>query len=571
MLSPADQKKFATAFGVFAIVCALAAWGTPETLDPSKSGAWYSVIPPLSAVILAFLTRKLIESLLVAIVLAGLLSTVPFAPIQPASWGNGLIGSVGFIMNSLTDSTNLQILAFVALVLAMITVTIVGGGLHGLVQWMAKYAKGRRSAQVITALMGLVIFIDDYANTMIVGSGARSLTDKEKISREKLAFLVDATAAPIAGVAFVSTWIGYQVGLFDKAAKSLGLDKDGYAMFFDSWFFRFYCLLMIVFVLVNVWTQRDFGPMRAAEDRARKGKLEADDAVPMTSQSYSHSKPDPKAHINLWAGVIPIVGLFVYLLAGMWTDGGGGKFISAAGFAAIFSASNWRYVLSNADNGILIMAQSALFGLVLAWTTALLISKLDVKRIARATLLGLKASILPMTILILAWSLKAACDAVHTGPFLVATVGGVLSPVWFPALLFIVAGLTAFSTGTSWGTMAILIPTAIPIAYQLDGNTYGLTTLICLASVLDGAIFGDHCSPISDTTIMSSISSSCDHIHHVRTQLPYALTVGGISLVFGYIPAAMGVHPVIGLLAGTAAIVGLFMWLGQAEPKKKRA
>jgi len=185
----------------------------------------------------------------------------------------------------------------------------------------------------------------------------------------------------------------------------------------------------------------------------------------------------------------------------------------------------------------------------------------NVSVIGKATLMGIRSSILPISILVLAWSLKGACDALGTGTFLAATIGGVVSPLLFPAIIFIVAGLTAFSTGTSWGTMAILIPTAVPVAFQLDGGSYGLVTIISLAAVLDGAILGDHCSPISDTTIMSSIASDCDHMHHVNTQLPYSLTVGVLALVCGYIPAALGFPPWLGILIAGLAIAAMFYLL----------
>ena len=172
-----------------------------------------------------------------------------------------------------------------------------------------------------------------------------------------------------------------------------------------------------------------------------------------------------------------------------------------------------------------------------------------------------------LSLRILAWSLKAACVGLGTGPFLVSVLGEVLSPTWFPALLFIVAGITAFATGTSWGTMAILIPTAIPIAFHLDGDAYRLTTMISLGAVLDGAILGDHCSPISDTTIMSSISSSCDHLHHVRTQIPYSLTVGALAIFCGYLPAALGVPSWLGILASTAVMALLFFLLLRKKPQ----
>jgi Na+/H+ antiporter NhaC len=248
------------------------------------------------------------------------------------------------------------------------------------------------------------------------------------------------------------------------------------------------------------------------------------------------------------------------MLMGFWIDGGGD--------GPILSLSAWRNALSNANNvKILTIASGSSF--LLAIGCAKLLSKISLSEIGVAILSGLKGSLLPTTVLVLAWSLKAVCDELSTGSFLAATVEGVLSPLWFPALLFIVASVTSFATGTSWGTMAILIPTAIPIAFSLDGNLYGLTTAISLGAVLDGSIFGDHCSPISDTTIMSSIASDCDPIHHVHTQLPYSLTVAGLALICGYVPAALGVSPYLVIGVAAALIVLLFYIIGKLDKSQQ--
>ncbi len=539
---------------VFFVICLLAAWRSGHI---TSEAVWYSILPPLLAVTLALITHKLLISFAIGVISGGFFAIVPGDPGSLTAWGRGAITGPGYIWTALSDPINLQILTFVVLVLAMISVLIVSGGLQGIVNWLARYAKSDRSTQFVTALMGLAIFIDDYANTMIVGSSMRPMTDRYKISREKLAFLVDATSAPIAGLAVISTWIGYEVGLFTDVGKSLGIAKDGYAMFFDALSFRFYCIMMIIFVLVNVISGRDFGSMAKAEKRARKtGAIAADDAKPMTSKAFSQAKPDQAAILKARTAVIPIAALFICLLAFLWYDGGG---MSRLG--SIFNPYTWRDVIGSAENTYLILATVAGISLVLAVITATVYARISLNIIGKAILAGFKGSLLPMAILVLAWSLKGSCDDLQTGMFLIDAVGEALSPLWFPALLFIVAGLTSFATGTSWGTMAILIPIAIPLAFELDGGVYGLTTMISLGAVLDGAIFGDHCSPISDTTLMSSISSACDHIHHVNTQIPYSLTVGGLALGCGYIPAAFGLPSPVSILCSLVIIVGLFYLL----------
>ncbi|MCC7441133.1 MAG: hypothetical protein IT285_05855 [Bdellovibrionales bacterium] len=530
-----------------AIVVALSAAAAYFGPESEAAPAWTSILPPVLAVTLAFVTQRILTSLALAILAGGLLSgSVATAP--------------QVVFKAVSDPFNLKVLLFITLILAMISVVIAGGGLRLLVDRLAVLAKGPRSAQAVTALMGVLIFIDDYANTMIVGSAMKPATDRYKVSREKLAFLVDATSAPVAGLAVVSTWIGYEVGLFGKVSETLNLGKDGYSMFFDALSFRFYCILLLVFLALQIFTGRDFGPMLKAERRARKtGKVSADGARLLSAAGFAAAEPEKKARLSAWTAFAPFVVLFAVLFGGLWADGGG----MAGAITDIFSFSRWKEVISASENNVLVLAWAGGVSLVVAAGSAVLASKLPPSVVGLAAFRGAKASLLPMLILVLAWSLKGACDAVRTGDFLIAVVGNSLSPAVFPMIVFLTASATAFATGTSWGTMAILIPTAIPIAHQLDGGSYGLTTIICLGAVLDGAIFGDHCSPISDTTLMSSIASSCDHIDHVRTQLPYALVVGLVAIVAGYLPAAQGMPLWASLGIGIGAMWGTLRLVGQ--------
>ena len=549
--NPINPKKIGISIVLFVLLCIIARNQGLTVLPTDKIGAWYSVIPPLVAVFLAFITHRIVVSLFSAILVGGLLTTLTQS-VSLSSFGSGLLAGGTFVFNSASDKTNIQILVFVSFVMAMIAVLIASGGLQGMVEWLTKFVKGRKSAQAMAALSGVAMFIDDYANTMLIGSSMRPVTDKYKISREKLAFIVDATSAPIAGIAVISTWIGYEVGLFGDVGKSLGIASDGYSMFFDALVFRFYCILMLAFVLINAFSGEDYGPMKKAQKRAlESGELSAKDAKPITSAFASKAEQHPKARINGLAALVPIVGLLTFLLGGIWVLGKGAETGSIVSFTA------WKAAIGSADSILLLVYASGL-GLGLAIVSALGLARLQLGYVLKAAWLGFVGSILPLTILVLAWSLKGSCDALLTGGFLAAILQGVISPALFPALLFLVAGLTAFATGTSWGTMAILIPTAIPVAFQLDGSAYGLVTMMSLGAVLDGAIFGDHCSPISDTTLMSSIASDCDHIHHVQTQLPYALTVGTLAIFFGYLPSAVGIPFWVGTLTAVALMVLFF-------------
>ena len=539
---------------VAALAICLAAYLATRS-QPAGEPPWYSIIPPLLAVTLALMTNRILLSLGAAVFAGGLLSV----PGDSAAWWPAAIQGVGakFVYMSLTDADNLQILLYVFLIMSMISVMLVGGGLQGVANWLMKFARSVRSTKLVTMATGLVIFIDDYANTMIVGSTLRPVTDGQRISREKLAFLVDATAAPVAGIAIISTWIGVEVGLLSETAVELGVAKDGYAMFFDALGFRFYCIFMIAFVFFNAFSGEDFGPMAKAERRARKqGKLLDDGARPMTSRSLTSARPHPRAIVRAWVAIGPMVALLAVFVGRLWLDAGG--LARPAGDLLRFSV--WREVLSQVNSIPLLVYASAL-GLLAAVALAATLARIPASALARALWMGIKSSLMPVGVLVLAWSLKAACEALQTGEFLAGALGDWLPPLLFPALVFVVAAVTSFATGTSWGTMAILIPTAIPVAFQLDGVTYGPVTIISVAAVLDGSIFGDHCSPISDTTIMSSAASSCDHLAHVRTQIPYSLAVAGIALCVGYIPSAVGVPKWAAILAGAALLGLLFLGL----------
>lgn len=543
--------------------------------QPAGAAPWYSIVPPLVAISLALITNRLFLSLIVAVLTGGLLSAMGDCAGDFSWLVRGAGQAATFVVQTVYqvdgfefdierfNISNIQILLFVTLIMPMISVMLVSGGLQGVARWLIRFARSARSTQLVTMISGLVIFIDDYANTMIVGPTMRPVTDQQRISREKLAFLVDATAAPVAGIALVSTWIGFEVTQLSNAAQPLGITRSGYEMFLDALGSRFYCMGMIAFVFFNAWSGRDFGPMAAAERRARKqGKVLADDATPMTSQSMISARPHPKARMHASAAVIPMVVLLVAFLGRLWFDGGG-AFFMASDPMALLRLSVWREACSTVSSPPLLVFASGC-ALLVAIGLAQTVARVPVSALARALVAGLKSSLLPLTVLVLAWSLGNACHELNTGKFLAKVLGELLSPMIFPALVFVVASLTSFATGTSYGTMIVLIPAAMSLAFELDGRVYGPVTMISIGAVLDGAIFGDHCSPISDTTIMSSTASSCDHLAHVRTQLPYSLVVAAVALCLGYLPAAIGVPKWLSHLT-IAALFGL-LFLGLRMP-----
>jgi Na+/H+ antiporter NhaC len=552
--------KIAIVIIVLGLGCGLLAYFSPHSEENPPTAMWYSIVPPMLAILLAFLTHHVLLSLGIALIAGGFLTAVPQAPLSIGAWLQGLSALIACVKDTVTDSTNLLILAFIPPIFIMIEIIMAAGGFQGIILWLLKYVKAGRSAQLATALMGVLCFIDDYANAIIVGSMMQPITDRYRVSREKLAFLVDATSAPVSGLAVVSTWIAYEVGLFADVGRELGIDKTGYSMFFDALSFRFYCLLMLVFMFVHIIAKRDFGPMKTAEKLAATGDLAREQQGNTSDDAAGKDLPQPTRQTGRAVNaLVPLGGLILFHMSGLWIDGAGLAKLREGG--SLLSWIYWREVISNAENSHLILFSAAIFGMILALLCGLIFGSLRFTVICRCFGRGIKRAIMPSFILILAWSLKNCCENLGTGDFLTKILADRIPPHLFPAILFIVASTTSFATGTSWGTMAILIPTAIPIAFAIDGQMYGQITMISLGAVLDGAIFGDHCSPISDTTIISSTASSCELMAHVRTQLPYSLSVAAIALIFGYIPCGLGLAPALSFALAILVIVSLIIGL----------
>jgi Na+/H+ antiporter NhaC len=536
----------------FAALCGLAAWFGHAS---GAAAPWYSIIPPALAIVAAFLTRNVIASLGLAVLVAGMLASVPAAPASLGTWAAALESVLALVARTASSRGSLLTLSFIPPIFAMVEVILAAGGFRGIVAWLLQRVRSGKSAQLATATMGVLCFIDDYANSIIVGSMMQPITDRFRVSRAKLAFLVDATGAPISGLAFVSTWIAYETSLFAGVSDQLGLGKSGYALFFDALSFRFYCVLMLAFVYLHVLLGRDFGPMRRAEEQARR-----DDNSRHDPPTAATARPPGKALTAL----LPLLALLSFHLTGLWLDGGGPAKLAGAGSLA--APAYWRDVISSAPHCRHILLCAALFGTAVAIVSGVLTRSLRLALVPGCLYRGLRRALLPAVILILAWSLKNSCESLGTGRFLTGLLADRLPPCCFPPLVFTVACVVSFATGTSYGTMAILVPTAIPIAFALDGNTYGSTTIISLAAVLDGAIFGDHCSPISDTTILSAMSSSCDLILHTRTQLPYSLLVAAVALVCAYTPSALGLPPVWTLPLATLVLLAALLTLARRSP-----
>ena len=374
----------------------------------------------------------------------------------------------------------------------------------------------------------------------------RPVTDKMKISRERLAFIIDATAAPVAGIAIISTWIGLEVGLIGDGFSALGIDTNAFSVFLSTIPYRFYNILILGFIVITAILLKDFGPMREAELRARRGQstLTSNKAVDEEiSKEHSDLDPLPGVGLNIWNAIIPIgiliVGsLFAFYYSGytIIMDGDDTTLIqllsnSPLSFEAI------KESFSNADASVALF-QSALFAGVVAIGMGTFKKIFTVSQGLEIWVDGMKTLVITCVILICAWSLSSVIKELGTAKYLIQLLSGSIPQFLLPSIIFLLGGVISFATGTSYGTMGILMPLAIPLAHSISPDmTY---IIVCISAVLTGSIFGDHCSPISDTTILSSMGAGCNHIDHVRTQMPYALFVGAIAIIFGYIPAGFG-------------------------------
>ncbi|MFH1735401.1 MAG: Na+/H+ antiporter NhaC family protein [bacterium] len=533
---------------ILCLIAVLSLFGTPG----SEIGFGFrSILPPLFAILLALISREVILALLGGI----WLGASYLAGGNPVS---GLFGTVDHhLVNALADSDHAFILLFSLMLGGMVGIIGAAGGAAGIVQKISRWAKTPSSGQIAAWAMGIFIFFDDYANTLIVGNTFRPLTDRLRISREKLSFIVDATAAPIASIALISTWIGFEVGLIADGLVPVGAienSSEAYAIFIETIPYRFYPLFMLLLVfLIGAWN-RDFGSMLKAENRCRTtGKVLADTARPLAgSKSTDLSKVEVTSKSWLW-GIIPIAVVIIATFAGLIVDGRSKLGAEAANVPL--------YRVISEANSFAVLMWSSFLGALCAGILGSSGAGLKLSETLEAFVDGIKVMTAAAIVLLLAWSIGGICNEMGTADYIVQISKNILSPHLIPALTFIIAGIIAFATGTSWGTLSILMPIVAPLSYSFPIQA-GLSNGVChgimvstIGAVLAGSVFGDHASPISDTTVLSSMASGADHIDHVRTQIPYALTAAFIGLLIGYIPSGFGVSPWISLPLGALAVI----------------
>ncbi len=528
----------------------------------------FPLLPPLLAISLAVATRQVLPALFTGVWVAGLMVT-GYNPVAATS------KTLEWIVASASDSWNATILVFDFIIGAFVGVLYASGAIHSLASSIATKIRSSRAASLLASVLGVVIFFDDYTNTIVVGNATRPITDKTRVSRELLSYIVDSTAAPVAGIALVSTWIGYEVGLIKGGLGSIGVDMAAYAAWLQSVPFRFYSILAIILVFLAVMTRRHIGPMLKAEHRAvGEGKVLRDGAKPLMPTEEILKVVSDTRKTPGWVFIASIIALVSVTLLGIWYTGAEAVIQASKLNIPWWQVSFGKALMESDSATALLWGSFAAYLLALA--ASLLYRSLSFEKAMEYTLKGMYLMVYANAILLLAWSIKSGVDAVGTAGYVVSLARSIAFPAALvPLVIFLVSMFISFTTGTSWGTFGIMMPIAITMAYELassqldTGNPLIMTIVYAsIAAVFSGGIFGDHCSPISDTTIMSSMFSGADHIDHVNTQIPYAITVAGIGIILYVLFAAGITSPAILLPIGIALLITAHIILNKLTAKK---
>ncbi|HZK07514.1 MAG TPA: Na+/H+ antiporter NhaC family protein [Bacteroidales bacterium] len=530
---------------------------------------WLSVLPPLLAIIMALFFKEVYTALFIGVLVGAFIIFYYQGQYFFEALFNGFFAVLDtYVLDSLLDKSHLSIIIFSMMIGGMVGIITKNGGMKGVVNFLSRYANNARSGQLVTWLLGIMIFFDDYANTLVVGNTMRPITDKLKVSREKLAYIVDSTAAPVASIAFVTTWIGAELSYIQNGIKTLGLDETPYDVFLNSLQYSFYPVLTLIFVVILIMRRRDFGPMHAIEVAARSGKV-APKATHPNLDFGRETEPDENVKARGYNAIVPVLVVIFGTITGLIITG-----LQQVGWdASAGFGTNLSHVIGSSDSFSALL-WSSLGGVVTALILTVGQRILPLRSSIDALVDGFKSMLTAVLILVLAWSIALITEQLHTAEFISGSLIRLdVSPYLLPALTFLLAAAIAFSTGSSWGTMAILYPLILPATWYIGieaGLEYNTAMSIfhnVVSAVLAGSVMGDHCSPISDTTILSSLASSCDHISHVRTQMPYALTVGAVAIVLGTIPAAFGVSVLILFPVNIAVLVLITQFFGKQVPK----
>ena len=515
---------------------------------------WVSLLPPLISILMALVFKSVVPALFLGVWI-GSFAIMGFK-------ANAVLESLLnitsiYVKDALANPDHAAIIIFSLMIGGLVGIISKNGGMQGIVNNLSGFVSSSNRAQLATSSLGVAIFFDDYANTLVVGNTMRKVTDSLKISRAKLAFLVDATAAPIACVALITTWVGYQVGMIDISVSQISeINQSAYSLYLNSILYSFYPLFMLLFVFLVAGTGKDFGLMHQYEVAARSGNdpsLEKASKGSTNDDDTKRLEPKDPSKARAYNAFIPILTFIFSTIAGLLSTGEGDSIQDIIGSADAYTALLW----------------GSLMGVLAGFVLTIFQRILSLEETVQAWYEGVKFMIFAIIVLILAWSLAQTTEILQTANYLVSILGEFLPVPLIPTVIFLLSAATAFATGSSWGTMGIFYPIVIPLAWQimfLNGVAdmeHIHIIYSSVACVICGAVWGDHCSPISDTTIMSSMASGCNHMDHVATQLPYALSVGTIALVLGTIPTGYGVSPLIMIPAGLMAVLILLLIFGK--------
>ena len=473
-----NKKRFLILVLMFVLLLSLPVFAEGEEEIPNFG--WLSVLPPLLAIVLAFVTKQVLLSLFLGIFIGATMLN---------GWNPffGFLRSLDeFIVGSLADSWNAAIIIFLLTIGGMVGIINKMGGTTAIAEALSKKVKNPKTAQLFTWILGCLVFFDDYANTLIVGPTMRPLTDKMNVSKEKFSYVIDSTSAPVVGVALISTWVGYEIGVIRSIYQSLGIEANYYQVFLKTIPYNYYCLFSVIFVLMLVLMQRDYGPMYDAEKRARlTGKVLADDAKPISSDEITKMEIGKDVKLKVSNAVIPILTLVIVAFVGLWYNG----YTALEGGVDPFSAEGMRACFGEADSSIVLLWASFASSVV-AIIMALAQKILNMDEVFDAWVDGAKSMSMACMILVLAWSLGSVTQSVGTANFLVGVVSDNIPFGILPIIVFIISGIISFATGTAWGTMAIVIPLAVPLAqgFILNSGADPSLVIVTLGTVMSGAI-----------------------------------------------------------------------------------
>lgn len=535
-------------------------------------GHWTSLLPPLLAVIVAAYFRTLIAALLAAFFTGAVLS-----------YGSNPITTTflafhDFIYLNTVSPSRLYLFLFLFTLIGMVYVISRNGGLQGLVNVFGKWAKGRKGTQGLIATAGVFSFFDDYVSTILIGSAMRRLSDFWKLSREKLAFLVDSTATPVSGIALVSTWAALSAAVTHGELSKVGIEMGGYEALLHVLPMRFYSIGILFFVFASSLSGRDFGPMLKAETRAfSTGKVKGDDHQMIGFESSSGMEPEPGIPNHWMNAGIPLIVVFLSTLLGVFLVGAFELRASDQNLS-LLSGRDWRLAFSAASadvDGTIgskvlpVFFIASVLGGVVAIGMTIKQRILTPREACRTYIKGMPTMWMAIFILVMTWAMQGICETLGTGEYLIALLGEDVSLWALPLFVFIISAGMSFAIGSGKGAIAILMPIVVPLAMELSSynGANEVIFFLTVAAVLDGSIFGDHCSPISDTTVLASIASGCDHIAHVNTQILYAVTTMALSGVLGYLSVARG-YPLWAFYVAFPILTLGVLYLVGRRPKK---